>query len=79
MGLIESKRAQRLLETVQASRKSCRFEDLSALLEAVGFTQRVGKGSHVIFKRGPVTISVPRRKPVKEVYVEQVLALIETG
>jgi len=31
----------------------------------------------VIFKRGSTTISVPRRKPVKEVYVANVLALIE--
>jgi len=79
MGLVDSKRAQRLLETVLANRKNCRFEDLAALLEAVGFTQRAGKGSHVIFKRGAVTLTMPRRKPVKEVYVEYVLALIEAG
>jgi len=77
MGLVDSKRAQRLLETVLANRKNCRFEDLAALLEAVGFTQRTGKGSHAIFKRGTTTISVPRRKPVKEVYVEHVLALLD--
>jgi len=42
--LTDSKRAQRLLETVLANRKNCRFEDLAALLEAVGFIQRQVKG-----------------------------------
>lgn len=77
MGLIESKRAQRLLEVVLANRKNCRFEDLAGLLEAVGFTARNGKGSHVVFKRGSSIITVPRRKPVKEIYVEHALALID--
>jgi predicted RNA binding protein YcfA (HicA-like mRNA interferase family) len=76
MGLIEAKRVQRLLETVVSTRKNCSFEDLERLLLACGFTSRGGKGSHVIFKRGPLAISVPKRKPVKEHYVEEVLALI---
>jgi predicted RNA binding protein YcfA (HicA-like mRNA interferase family) len=53
------------------------FEDLKALLVTVGFTERKTSGSHVIFKKGTHAISVPRRKPVKETYVDQVLELVE--
>jgi len=77
MGLVESRRIQRHLDRVLATRKNCSFEDLKALLVAVGFTERKTSGSHVIFKKGTHTISVPRRKPVKETYVDQVLELVE--
>ena len=58
-------------------RKNCAFEDLEALLLAVGFIERRTSGSHVFFKKSSLAISVPRRKPVKENYVEQVLQLVE--
>jgi len=77
VGLVESKRVQRHLDRVLATRKNCSFEDIEALLLAVGFVVRKTSGSHVIFKKGTLTISVPRRKPVKETYVEQVLDLVE--
>jgi hypothetical protein len=78
MGLVESKRAQRLYDQVVANRKNCRFEDLQALLLAVGFTERKprGGGSHYFYKLGPLSISIPRHKPVKTVYVERVLELL---
>lgn len=76
MGLIETKRVSRLLEQVQKNRKNCDFEDLKRLLLALGFTERKTAGSHVIFKRGACTISIPKRKPVKENYVEQVEAIV---
>jgi predicted RNA binding protein YcfA (HicA-like mRNA interferase family) len=76
MGLAEFKRIQRLLAAVRSTRNNCRFEDIEKLLLAIGFVERKTKGSHTIFKRESVTISVPRRKPVKEVYVDEVLALI---
>ncbi len=74
MGLIESKRVQRLFVSNQ---KNCPFEDLERLLVAVGFVVRKTSGSHVIFKRGALAISVPRRNPVKETYIKQALALID--
>ena len=75
MGLVDAKRVQRLYEAVVAQRKNCSFADLERLLLAIGFVMRQGKGSHVVFKRGHVTITVPRRRPVKEHYVEEVLRL----
>ena len=77
MAMAESKRVQRLYEQVQRTRKNCAFEDIERLLLAVGFTERKGKGSHRIFKLGTMTITIPERKPVKENYVEHVLALLQ--
>jgi predicted RNA binding protein YcfA (HicA-like mRNA interferase family) len=75
MGLIDSKRVQRLYDQVVASRKNCRFEDIERLLVALGFTVRKTSGSHVVFKRADRTISVPKHRPVKEHYVEEVIRL----
>lgn len=81
MGLIDSKRTQRLYDQVAVNRKDCAYDDLERLLEAVGFVKRVprGGGCHVIFKRGTATLSVPRRKPLKEHYVDEALRLIDEG
>jgi len=75
MGLIESKRIERLYEQVVKTRKNCAFEDLERLLLALGFVERKAGGSHHIFKLGEKTISVPKRRPVKEHYVDEVLRL----
>jgi hypothetical protein len=79
MGGAGSKRAKRFRNRVLATRANCDFADLRNLLEAVGFSIRQpGRGgSHYIFKRGSLTITVPRAKPVKRHYVEAVLELIE--
>jgi hypothetical protein len=81
VGLIDSKRAQRLYDGVAGNRKNCAYEELERLLEAVGFVKRAPRSgsSHVIFKRGPATLSVPRRKPLKEHYVDEALRLIDDG
>jgi predicted RNA binding protein YcfA (HicA-like mRNA interferase family) len=75
--MAESKLVQRLYEQVVRTRKNCAFEDIERLLLAAGFTERRGKGSHRIFKLGTITISIPERRPVKENYVEHVLALLQ--
>jgi len=75
VGLIESKRIERLYDQVLKNRKNCRFEDIERLLLALGFSARKASGSHVIFKRADKTISVPKRIPVKEHYVDEVLRL----
>jgi len=73
---VQSKRVQRLYERVVSNRKNCSFDDLENLLLALGFHERKTSGSHVIFKRDRITISIPKRKAVKENYVEQVIAII---
>jgi len=70
------KRLQRLYDQVAKNRKNCRYEDLERLLLAAGFTLRKAGGSHMIFKRGSSILSVPKRKPVKEHYVNEALSTI---
>lgn len=77
MAMAESKRVERLYQQVLRTRKNCAFEDLERLLLAVGFTERRGKGSHRVFKFGTITITIPQRHPVKENYVEHVLAILQ--
>ncbi len=45
----------------------------------MGFTARLTGGSHVSFKRGTATLSVPKRKPLKRIYVEQALDIIDNA
>ena len=70
------KRLQRLFDQVAQNRKNCRYEALERLLLAAGFTLRKASGSHMIFKRGPKILSVPKRRPVKEHYVDEALSMI---
>jgi predicted RNA binding protein YcfA (HicA-like mRNA interferase family) len=77
MALAESKRIQRLYEQVQRTRKNCAFEDIERLLLALGFTERKASGSHRIFKLRGLAVSVPQRRPVKENYVDQVIAIVQ--
>jgi predicted RNA binding protein YcfA (HicA-like mRNA interferase family) len=77
MALGESKRVLRLYEQVRRTRHNCSFDDLERLLLAVGFAERKSSGSHVFFKKGALAISVPKRKPVKENYVDKALELVE--
>jgi hypothetical protein len=68
-------------DQVAGNRKNCSYEDLERLLETVGFVKRMPRSgsSHVTFKRGPATLTVPRRKPLKEHYVDEALRLIDEG
>jgi hypothetical protein len=75
MGLVETKRVQRLLRAVAENRKNCSFDDLRPCCSRLDLSpamRRVRTSS----SSGALAISVPRRKPVKEVYVDEVLALI---
>jgi predicted RNA binding protein YcfA (HicA-like mRNA interferase family) len=81
MGVMETKRVQRLYRRVAANRKNCSFEDVAGLLRALGFTS-TSRGSHYTFQRraqGEETlrITVPRARPVNSVYIDQLLKLIE--
>ena len=75
----DSKRAKRFYDRVLATKANCDFADLRGPLEASGFSVRQpGRGgSHYVFKRGSLKITVPRAKRVKRHYVEAVLELIE--
>ena len=54
------------------------FEDLRRVLLHLGFEQRAPRGSHYTFAHPdvPSILTVPKRKPLKPVYVRKARALI---
>jgi hypothetical protein len=80
MGVSDAKRVRRLYDRVAKNRKNCSFEEVAALLNALGFTS-TSRGSHHTFrltsKTQALRITVPRARPVNSVYIDQLLKLIE--
>ena len=71
---------EKLRRRIEQNPKAVCFEDLDRLLLAYGFQVRQlgGGSSHYFYKRGRVTISVPRRRPhLLPVYVRQALVAID--
>ncbi len=71
---------EKLYLKVKNNPKAVRFEELNKILLAEGFKMRQpGKGSsHYIYKRGDVSITIPRRKPfVLEKYVREIIKIVE--
>jgi len=62
------------------NRKDVTFEDLDSILCYMGYTKRQPKGgsSHYTYSKAGCghIITVPKKKPVKEVYVKKVINLL---
>jgi predicted RNA binding protein YcfA (HicA-like mRNA interferase family) len=73
----KSKRRQKIAQNP----KSVRFEDLRLLLEDYGFSLARSKGSHHSFVgyigNEKTSITIPFQRPLKEIYVRQVLSLLD--
>jgi predicted RNA binding protein YcfA (HicA-like mRNA interferase family) len=74
-------RKSKLLERIQRNPNNVEFRDLQRLLELYGFELKRTKGSHHSFA-GEVggekrLVVIPYRRPLKSVYVKQVLELVE--
>jgi hypothetical protein len=70
----------KLRRRIEQNPQAVRFEDLDRLLQACGFQVRQPRGgsSHYFYKRGRVTISIPRRRPhLLPIYVRRALAAID--
>ena len=70
----------KLRQRIEQNPKNVSFEELDQLLRIYGFEVRQPSGgsSHYFYKRGRVTISVPRRRPhLLAIYVKRALAAID--
>lgn len=68
----------KLLKAIRNNPKNVSFQEIKKLLEGHGFVCHDGKGSHFVFKReGFSPVSIPRKKPIKAVYVHQVINIID--
>lgn len=72
-------RREKLLAKIRQNPKNVPFAQLDRLLRDYGFELRKPSGgSHYVYVRGPIQMTVPYRRPhLKEHYVKRALELIE--
>ena len=71
---------EKLLQAMRNNPKNVNFEDLKKLLEANGYVSDNTGGSHWVFRKdGCEAQVVPRKKPVKAVYVIRALKALGYG
>ena len=70
----------KLKEKIKNNPKNVSFEVLKKLLISEGFTLKGANGSHHTFaKSGYKNIVLPLHKPMKEIYVKEVLKALTRG
>ena len=68
----------KLIEAIKNNPKNVKFEDLKKILENLGYAAINRGGSHYIFtKKDSVSLTIPYKRPVKVIYVKQVIRIIE--
>ncbi len=68
---------QKLIERIYNLSNNLRFEELSKVLESFGYEKK-SSGSHYTFrKEGEPSITIPKSKRIKRVYVEKVKKIVE--
>ena len=68
---------QKILEMMRNNPKNISFELLRNFLESKGYVARNTGGSHWVFnKLESPTFTVPYSKPIKAIYVKQILRLL---
>ncbi len=69
----------RLVEKILRNPKAVSFDEIQRLLESFGYECRQPRGgSHFTFRKaGTTPITVPKNKPVKEIYVKNIIRLLE--
>ncbi len=68
----------KLIEAIENNPKNVKFEDLKKILENLGYAAVNGGGSHYVFsKKDSVSLTIPYKRPVKVIYVKQVIRIIE--
>ena len=68
----------KLLQAIKNNQKNVKFEDLKKILENIGYTAINRGGSHYVFtKKDSISLTIPFKRPVKVIYVKQVIKIIE--
>ena len=70
----------KLLSRIKTLSNDIRFEELKKILESYGYKMHSPKGgsSHFTFRKiGCESITIPKQKPIKKVYVELVREIVE--
>lgn len=73
-------RVDKTLRQMKANPRDWRIESLKAVADAHGIVHRQPGGSHVIFRHpNGAMLSVPARRPIKPIYVQKFVRLVEEG
>lgn len=68
----------KLLTAMKNNPKNIDFADIKKLLEDTGYTCSNSGSSHYVFRKaGFEHITIPFAKPIKAIYVKQVLEILE--
>ena len=71
-------RKDKLIEAIKNNPKNVKFEDLKKILESLGYKAINRGGSHYVFTReASISLTTPYKKPIKVIYVKQVISIIE--
>lgn len=68
----------KLLANIKNNPKNIDFADIKKLLEDAGYTCSNNGSSHYVFRKiGSQHITIPFAKPIKAIYIKQVLEILE--
>lgn len=70
----------KLLSRILSLSKDMRFDELKKVLESYGYEMNAPKSgsSHYTFRKpGKNPITIPKREPIKKIYVEMVREVVE--
>ena len=70
----------KLLERIHKLSNDLRFDELRKVLEAYGYTMNQPRGgsSHYTFRKaGCAPVTIPKKEPIKRVYVEKVRQVVD--
>ena len=72
-------KADKLLSRMRANPRDWRMESLESVAKRYGVEVRKTGGSHFVFMHpdSEIAVTVPFKRPIKPVYVMQVLALLD--
>ena len=69
---------EKLVQAIVNNPTNVKFEELKKILESIGYTSINRGGSHYVFtQKGCPSLTIPYKRPVKVVYVKQVIQIIE--
>jgi predicted RNA binding protein YcfA (HicA-like mRNA interferase family) len=67
----------KLIKYIKNNPTNVKFEELKKILEDIGYTASNRGGSHYVFtKKGSTSLCIPYKRPVKIVYVKQVIMIL---
>jgi hypothetical protein len=69
--------AKKILASMRRNARNWRIEDLQTLAKHYGIAYRQNGTSHVFFTFDPGYLPVPAHRPIKPVYVQQFVELLD--